>query len=103
LDYKWVETASWRTACRISCLSWNLEGTRLLTGGSVLQLWHQQLPDEIIDGNTGIYDLFITVFIIKNNLFVSIQIIYIYSICMKIIKFCIKFVLLSIDFLHNLL
>jgi len=69
LDYKWVETASWRTACRISCLSWNLEGTRLLTGGSVLQLWHQQLPDEIIEGNTGIYDLFITIFIIKNNLF----------------------------------
>ncbi|XP_060840547.1 dmX-like protein 2 isoform X2 [Rhopalosiphum padi] len=53
LDYKWVETASWRTACRISCLSWNLEGTRLLTGGTVLQLWHQQLPDEPLEENTG--------------------------------------------------
>lgn len=58
MDYKWVETASWRTACRISCLSWNLEGTRLLTGGTVLQLWHQQLPDDLLEGNTGIYYLF---------------------------------------------
>lgn len=58
LDYKWVETASWRTACRISCLSWNLEGTRLLTGGTVLQLWHQQLPDELLEENTGICHYF---------------------------------------------
>jgi len=56
LDYKWVETASWQTACRISCLSWNLEGTRLLTGGIVLQLWHQHLPDELLEGNAGIYE-----------------------------------------------
>ncbi|XP_050532463.1 dmX-like protein 2 isoform X4 [Daktulosphaira vitifoliae] len=53
LDYKWVETASWQTACRISCLSWNLEGTRLLTGGIILQLWHQQLPDGPLDEHTG--------------------------------------------------
>lgn len=25
----------------ITALSWNLEGTRLLTGGKILQLWHQ--------------------------------------------------------------
>jgi len=69
LDYKWVETASWRTACRISCLSWNLEGTRLLTGGSVLQLWHQQIPDEIIEENMGIYDLFIIIVLFTKKYF----------------------------------
>lgn len=67
MDYKWVETASWRTACRISCLSWNLEGTRLLTGGTVLQLWHQQLPDDLLEGNTGIYYLFMILVILMYN------------------------------------
>uniref|UniRef100_A0A1B6CLX3 RAVE complex protein Rav1 C-terminal domain-containing protein n=1 Tax=Clastoptera arizonana TaxID=38151 RepID=A0A1B6CLX3_9HEMI len=44
LDYRWVQTGSWQTDSNISSLSWNLEGTRLLTGGEVLQLWHQNQP-----------------------------------------------------------
>ncbi|XP_066993059.2 dmX-like protein 2 isoform X2 [Anabrus simplex] len=40
LDYRWVQTGSLQTESYISSLSWNLEGTRLLTGGEVLQLWH---------------------------------------------------------------
>lgn len=43
LDYRWVQTGSWVTDSRISSLSWNLEGNRLLTGGNVLQLWHQRI------------------------------------------------------------
>ena len=41
--FRWVQTGSLKTASNVSSLSWNLEGTRLLTGGSVLQLWHERL------------------------------------------------------------
>ncbi|XP_054286224.1 dmX-like protein 2 isoform X3 [Macrosteles quadrilineatus] len=56
LDYRWVQTGAWQTDCSITALSWNLEGTRLLTGGDVLQLWHQQTPlisDEDCEGSAG--------------------------------------------------
>ncbi|XP_023723664.1 dmX-like protein 2 isoform X1 [Cryptotermes secundus] len=43
LDYRWVQTGSLQTESHISSLSWNLEGTRLLTGGEILQLWHQHV------------------------------------------------------------
>uniref|UniRef100_A0A8D8MH93 DmX-like protein 1 n=1 Tax=Cacopsylla melanoneura TaxID=428564 RepID=A0A8D8MH93_9HEMI len=43
LDYRWVQTGTIQTESPISTLSWNLEGTRLLTGGEVLQLWHQHM------------------------------------------------------------
>ncbi|XP_047120921.1 dmX-like protein 2 [Schistocerca piceifrons] len=44
LDYRWVQTGSLQTESHVTSLSWNLEGTRLLTGGEVLQLWHQNIP-----------------------------------------------------------
>ncbi|KAL1117874.1 hypothetical protein AAG570_004187 [Ranatra chinensis] len=53
LDYRWVETGSLQTDSHISSLSWNLEGTRLLTGGDVLQLWHQNTPHQMDDDNEG--------------------------------------------------
>ena len=43
LEYRWVQTGSLTTESNISSLSWNLEGTRLLTGGDLLQLWHQNI------------------------------------------------------------
>ncbi|XP_015601429.1 dmX-like protein 2 isoform X2 [Cephus cinctus] len=43
LEYRWVQTGSLQTESHISSLSWNLEGTRLLTGGELLQLWHQNI------------------------------------------------------------
>ncbi|XP_040162057.1 dmX-like protein 2 isoform X4 [Anopheles arabiensis] len=46
LEYKWVQTGSLQAASHISSLSWNLEGTRLLTGGTVLQLWHERLSKQ---------------------------------------------------------
>ncbi|KAL1506470.1 hypothetical protein ABEB36_005832 [Hypothenemus hampei] len=48
LDYRWVQTGCLKTDSPIQALSWNLEGTRLLTAGSDVQLWHlkQQVPDE---------------------------------------------------------
>lgn len=48
LDYRWVQTGSLKTDSPIRALSWNLEGTRLLTAGSDVQLWHlrQQLPED---------------------------------------------------------
>lgn len=59
LDYRWVQTGSLQTESHISSLSWNLEGTRLLTGGEVLQLWHQRLDpraegDAENGGNCGV-------------------------------------------------
>ncbi|CAH2049435.1 unnamed protein product, partial [Iphiclides podalirius] len=41
LEYRWVQTGKLVADGPITALSWNLEGTRLLTGGKVLQLWHQ--------------------------------------------------------------
>ncbi|XP_044020160.1 dmX-like protein 2 isoform X2 [Aphidius gifuensis] len=43
LEYRWVQTGSLQTEFHITSLSWNLEGTRLLTGGELLQLWHQNI------------------------------------------------------------
>ncbi|KAG8230550.1 hypothetical protein J437_LFUL008373, partial [Ladona fulva] len=44
LDYRWVQTGTLQTESHVTSLSWNLEGTRLLTGGGMLQLWHQNAP-----------------------------------------------------------
>lgn len=48
LDYRWVQTGTLKTESPVRALSWNLEGTRLLTAGSDVQLWHlkQQAPEE---------------------------------------------------------
>ncbi|XP_050306486.1 dmX-like protein 2 isoform X3 [Anthonomus grandis grandis] len=48
LDYRWVQTGTLKTDAPIRALSWNLEGTRLLTAGSDVQLWHlkQQIQEE---------------------------------------------------------
>jgi hypothetical protein len=39
LDYHWVETGNIQTEYFVRAISWNLEGTRLLLGGRLLQLW----------------------------------------------------------------
>ena len=39
LDYKWQQTATIDAASHVTSLSWNLEGTRLLTAGEVIQMW----------------------------------------------------------------
>ncbi|CRK90097.1 CLUMA_CG003815, isoform A [Clunio marinus] len=48
LEYKWVQTGTLQASSHISSLSWNLEGTRLLTGGIVLEMWHEKFgkPDD---------------------------------------------------------
>ncbi|XP_060524786.1 dmX-like protein 2 isoform X2 [Cylas formicarius] len=48
LDYRWVQTGTLKTDSPIRALSWNLEGTRLLTAGDDVQLWHlkQQIIEE---------------------------------------------------------
>lgn len=40
MDYRWVQTGTLKTDSPVRALSWNLEGTRLLTAGAQLQLWH---------------------------------------------------------------
>lgn len=60
-----MQTGSLQTESHISSLSWNLEGTRLLTGGEILQLWHQHvalMEDDSETGSTLIYleDLFLS-------------------------------------------
>lgn len=44
LDYQWYQTACLQCDCFVNAISWNLEGTRLLAGGSCIQLWLS--PDE---------------------------------------------------------
>ncbi|KAI1301706.1 DmX-like protein 2 [Halotydeus destructor] len=49
LDYKWIQTASLENDCSVSVLSWNIEGTKLLSGGTAIQTWHLVcFPDETI-------------------------------------------------------
>jgi hypothetical protein len=49
LDYHWVETGHIQTEYFVRALSWNLEGTRLLLGGRLLQLWHSKCNPETQD------------------------------------------------------
>jgi hypothetical protein len=44
LNYKWIQTAAFETDQPPSVLSWNLEGTKLLTGSTSIQLWHLNPP-----------------------------------------------------------
>ncbi|XP_022241502.1 dmX-like protein 2 isoform X2 [Limulus polyphemus] len=46
LDYHWVQTATINAECYVNVLSWNLEGTRLLIGGEIIQLWHLETCTE---------------------------------------------------------
>ncbi|CAL1529694.1 unnamed protein product [Lymnaea stagnalis] len=39
LDYRWFPTAELDADCYVDCLSWNVEGSRLLTGGEYIQIW----------------------------------------------------------------
>lgn len=53
LDYKWIQTASLESDCQVSVISWNLEGTKILTGGAVVQMWHLvSFPDDTSEGIT---------------------------------------------------
>ncbi|KAF2367901.1 RAVE complex protein Rav1 C-terminal [Trinorchestia longiramus] len=51
LDYAWVQTGAVEADCCINNVSWNLEGTRLITAGDKLQIWaprgNPQHHDEI--------------------------------------------------------
>lgn len=47
LDYKWIQTATIQMDYSVSVLSWNLEGTRLLTGGEWIQMWKCTMRPEI--------------------------------------------------------
>ncbi|KAK7475123.1 hypothetical protein BaRGS_00033615 [Batillaria attramentaria] len=39
LDYRWYKTAEIETECYVNSLSWNMEGSKLLTGGELIQIW----------------------------------------------------------------
>lgn len=41
-----MQTGSLQADSHISSLSWNLEGTRLLTGGVTIQLWHERMTNK---------------------------------------------------------
>ncbi|XP_071118494.1 dmX-like protein 2 isoform X1 [Haliotis cracherodii] len=45
LDYRWYKTATIETECFVNCLSWNMEGSKLLTGGEVIQIWQMSHRD----------------------------------------------------------
>ena len=44
--FRWVQTGTLQASSHISSLSWNLEGTRLLTGGVKIQMWHEKISKE---------------------------------------------------------
>ncbi|KAB7507520.1 DmX-like protein 1, partial [Armadillidium nasatum] len=48
LDYRWIQTGKVEANSYIHTLSWNMEGTRLLTGGGSLQIWAPPFPPEEI-------------------------------------------------------
>lgn len=51
--FRWVQTGTIHTKSHISSLSWNLEGTRLLTGGVTIQMWHGRITHKEDDEPTG--------------------------------------------------
>lgn len=54
LEYRWVQTGTLQACSHISSLSWNLEGTRLLTGGTNIQMWHERMArDDDQNGGGG--------------------------------------------------
>lgn len=48
LDYNWIKTAEIEPNSAVNVMSWNIEGTKLLTGGTEIQLWclskHNERP-----------------------------------------------------------
>ncbi|XP_059222460.1 dmX-like protein 2 [Stomoxys calcitrans] len=54
LDYRWVQTGSFNSHSHVITLSWNLEGTRLLTGGSTIQLWKEKSNEFTDDEPTSV-------------------------------------------------
>ncbi|XP_070175544.1 dmX-like protein 2 isoform X2 [Littorina saxatilis] len=54
LDYRWYKTAEIETECYVNSLSWNMEGSKLLTGGDLIQIWQlvpKNKPD--VEGEDG--------------------------------------------------
>lgn len=49
MDYRWVQTGTLTTESPVRALSWNLEGTRLLTAGALVQLWHLNQSEKDLD------------------------------------------------------
>lgn len=44
--FRWMQTGSLQASSHVSSLSWNLEGTRLLTGGLKIQMWHEKITNK---------------------------------------------------------
>ncbi|XP_055296544.1 dmX-like protein 2 isoform X5 [Sitodiplosis mosellana] len=57
LEYRWVQTGSLQADSHISSLSWNLEGTRLLTGGVTIQMWHERITNKEEDPATVTFEI----------------------------------------------
>nr|XP_022328939.1 dmX-like protein 2 isoform X8 [Crassostrea virginica] len=57
LDYRWYQTAKFEADCYINCLSWNIEGSRLLTGGESIQIWafSQEHHEETAGGSKTVH------------------------------------------------
>ncbi|XP_068239086.1 dmX-like protein 2 isoform X2 [Palaemon carinicauda] len=53
LDYRWIQTGVIEAENYINTMSWNLEGTRLLTAGDVLQMWASPLAKMAGDDGSG--------------------------------------------------
>lgn len=54
LDYRWVQTGSFVCNYHVYTLSWNLEGTRLLTGGSIIEMWKERTSEKAEESTTGV-------------------------------------------------
>lgn len=56
LDYKWIQTAALDSDCSVSVLSWSLEGNKLLSGGSIIQMWQLVGSPHSSDANEPVID-----------------------------------------------
>ena len=68
LEYRWVQTGRLSTAGPLTAISWNLEGTRLLTGGALLQLWHQT---NIHEDEPGMNKIYICIYILFVYIYIN--------------------------------
>ncbi|XP_050401312.1 dmX-like protein 1 [Patella vulgata] len=49
LDYCWYRTATIEVDCVINAITWNMEGSKLLTGGENISIWQFEMADNTDD------------------------------------------------------
>lgn len=67
-----MQTGSLQADSHISSLSWNLEGTRLLTGGVTIQMWHERILNKDDEPARKLFALYIFFLFYTMNVYLGL-------------------------------